>query len=464
MTLVFAPIAASLGLAVAKLSGRGLGHTGGTLDKLESIPGLRTDLDPDAFERQVEEVGSAVAAQTADLVPADGALYALRDATATVPSVPLIAASVMSKKLAIGTDLVLLDVKAGSGAFMKTPDDAAELAEACTALAKDWGRPTRAAVTDMSQPLGEAIGNALDVVEAVRLLRGELHGRLRDAAVMFAGEAVSRLSDVPMGEGRARAAAALDSGEALEAFRAMVQAQGGDPRVVDDPEGVLPAAPVVRPFAAERAGTPGGRRRRGARARERRARRGEEEEGRPDRPGGRHRLPAEGGRPPRGRTGARAGARPQRRGRGGVHPIDPGRDDPLGRSGRASAARVRVARLVDDLKFAAYLGISLVPALVLHEYAHAFVAVRLGDPTAKRWGRLTLNPKPLIDPFGSLILPALALILVAARGVLLLPVFAYAKPMPVDPTSFKNPRRDLRLVVLAGLLANIVLAFLAGAR
>ncbi|HEU4832081.1 MAG TPA: site-2 protease family protein, partial [Actinomycetota bacterium] len=117
---------------------------------------------------------------------------------------------------------------------------------------------------------------------------------------------------------------------------------------------------------------------------------------------------------------------------------------------------------MDDLKFAVYLGISLVPALVLHEYAHAFVAVRLGDPTAKRWGRLTLNPKPLIDPFGSLILPALALILVAARGVLLLPVFAYAKPMPVDPTFFKSPRRDLRLVVLAGLLANILLAFLGG--
>jgi pyrimidine-nucleoside phosphorylase len=255
VTLVFTPIAASLGLAVAKLSGRGLGHTGGTLDKLESIPGLRTDLDPGSFERQVEQVGSAVAAQTDDIVPADGALYALRDATTTVPSIPLIAASVMSKKLAIGTDLVLLDVKAGSGAFMKTPEDAAELAEACAALAKDWGRPMRAAVTDMSQPLGEAIGNALDIVEAVRLLRGELHGRLRDAAVVFAGEAVSRLLGVPMGEGRARAAAALDSGEALEAFRAMVQAQGGDPRVVDDPEGVLPAAPVVRSFAAERAGT-----------------------------------------------------------------------------------------------------------------------------------------------------------------------------------------------------------------
>jgi Zn-dependent protease len=117
---------------------------------------------------------------------------------------------------------------------------------------------------------------------------------------------------------------------------------------------------------------------------------------------------------------------------------------------------------MEDLKFAAYLGISLVPALVLHEYAHAFVAVRLGDPTPKRWGRLTLNPKPLIDPFGSLILPALALILVAARGELLLPVFAYAKPMPVDPSYFKNPRRDQAYVVLAGLLANILLAILAG--
>jgi pyrimidine-nucleoside phosphorylase len=255
VTLVFTPIAASLGLAVAKLSGRGLGHTGGTLDKLESIPGLRTDLDPESFERQVEQVGSAVAAQTDDIVPADGALYALRDATATVPSIPLIAASVMSKKLALGTDLILLDVKAGSGAFMKTPEDAAELAEACAALAKDWGRPTRAAVTDMSQPLGEAIGNALDIVEAVRLLRGELHGRLRDAAVVFAGEAVSRLLGVPMGEGRARAAAALDSGEALEAFRRMIQAQGGDPRVVDEPEQVLPSAPVRRPITAERAGT-----------------------------------------------------------------------------------------------------------------------------------------------------------------------------------------------------------------
>jgi pyrimidine-nucleoside phosphorylase len=254
VTLVFAPLAASLGLAVAKLSGRGLGHTGGTLDKLESIPGLRTDLEPGAFERQVEEIGCAVAAQTADLVPADGAFYALRDATATVPSIPLIAASVMSKKLAVGTDLVLLDVKAGSGAFMKTPKDAKALAKACAALAADWGRPTRAAVTDMSQPLGDAIGNALDIEEAISLLRGDMKGPLRDASVMFAGEALSRLTGVGTGEGRGRAAQALDSGEALETFRAMIAAQAGDPRVVDDPGGVLPQAPVVRTVTAPSSG------------------------------------------------------------------------------------------------------------------------------------------------------------------------------------------------------------------
>jgi pyrimidine-nucleoside phosphorylase len=254
VTLVFAPLAASLGLAVAKLSGRGLGHTGGTLDKLESIPGLRTDLEPDAFERQVEAIGCAVAAQTADLVPADGALYALRDATATVPSIPLIAARVMSKKLAVDTDLVLLDVKAGSGAFMKTPKDAKALAKACAALAAEWGRPTRAAVTDMSQPLGQAIGNALDIAEAISLLRGEMRGPLRDACVMFVGEALSRLTGVHMGEGRGRAAQSLDSGEALEAFRAMITAQGGDPHVVDDPAAVLPQAPVVRTVAAPSSG------------------------------------------------------------------------------------------------------------------------------------------------------------------------------------------------------------------
>jgi pyrimidine-nucleoside phosphorylase len=254
VTLVFAPLAACLGLAVAKLSGRGLGHTGGTLDKLESIPGLRTDLSPERFERQVAETGCAVAAQTADIVPADAALYSLRDATATVPSVPLIAASVMSKKLAVRSDLILLDVKAGSGAFMKTDAEAGDLARACVSLAEGWGRPCRAAVTDMSQPLGEAIGNALDIAEAVDVLSGRHRGRLRDAVVVFAGEAVSRLLGIPMGEGRAAAAEALDDGRALEWFGRMVEAQGGDRRVVDDPGAVLPRAPIVRPIEADRDG------------------------------------------------------------------------------------------------------------------------------------------------------------------------------------------------------------------
>jgi pyrimidine-nucleoside phosphorylase len=254
VTLVFAPMMASLGMAAAKLSGRGLGHTGGTLDKLESIPGLRTDLSPDELSRQVEEVGCAVAAQSKDLVPADGALYALRDATATVPSVPLIAASVMSKKLAVGTDLIVLDVKAGSGAFMKTPEEAAELASACLGLAKGWGRDCRAAVTDMSQPLGDAIGNALDVAEAVSVLRGEHTGRLTELTLQLAARAQEALLGAAETEARERAERALSSGEALEAFRRMVEAQGGDPRVTDDPTGVLPRAPVVQPLLAPGAG------------------------------------------------------------------------------------------------------------------------------------------------------------------------------------------------------------------
>jgi pyrimidine-nucleoside phosphorylase len=254
VTLVFAPLAASLGLAVAKLSGRGLGHTGGTLDKLESIPGFRTDLDPEAFERQVEEIGCAVAAQTEDLVPADGALYALRDATATVPSITLIAASVMSKKLAVETDLILLDVKAGSGAFMKTPGDAETLASACVDLAARWGRRCRAAVTDMSQPLGEAVGSALDVVEAVEVLKGERPGRLTDLAVEFGAVAQIDLLGAAEEEARQRATEALSSGAAADAFRRMVEAQGGDPRVVDDPGDVLPRAPVVTRILAERSG------------------------------------------------------------------------------------------------------------------------------------------------------------------------------------------------------------------
>ncbi len=254
LTLVFAPLAAAVGLAVAKLSGRGLGHTGGTLDKLESIPGLRTDLAPARIQQQVERIGCAVAAQSASIVPADGALYALRDATATVPSIPLIAASVMSKKLAVITDLIVLDVKAGSGAFMKTTDQAFALARSCLDLARGFHRPARAAVTDMSQPLGDAIGNALDVIEAVEVLRGDRRGRLRDLAVLFVADALSATTGTSLEEATARAAAALDDGSGLERFRAMVLAQGGDPRVADDPVAVLPRAAVVIPLLADREG------------------------------------------------------------------------------------------------------------------------------------------------------------------------------------------------------------------
>ena len=255
VTLVFAPLAASLGMAVAKLSGRGLGHTGGTLDKLESIPGLRTDLSPEQMRRQVAEVGCAVGAQSPRLVPADGAFYALRDATATVPSIPLIAASVMSKKLAVQTDLIVLDVKAGAGAFMKTPEDAHMLARACQALAQRWERAARIAVTDMEQPLGDAVGNALDVKEAVEVLKGEHRGRLRELVIAFAARAASVTLAHDLGDAASDAERAIDDGSALERFREMVQAQGGDPRVVDDPAGVLPVAPVVVPIAADRAGT-----------------------------------------------------------------------------------------------------------------------------------------------------------------------------------------------------------------
>jgi len=254
VTLVFAPLAASLGLAVAKLSGRGLGHTGGTLDKLESIPGLRTDLEPERIAQQVHEVGCAVAAQSSRLVPADGALYALRDATATVPSVPLIAASVMSKKLAVASDLILLDVKAGSGAFMKDPARARSLAEACLALAYGAGRPCGVAITDMSQPLGEAIGNALDINEAVQVLRGSRRGLLRDLSIWFAARALEATGGIHFDEASARAATALDDGSASERFARMIEAQGGDPRVTEDPGSVLPRAPLVVPLLADRTG------------------------------------------------------------------------------------------------------------------------------------------------------------------------------------------------------------------
>jgi pyrimidine-nucleoside phosphorylase len=244
-TLVVGPLAAALGMQVIKLSGRGLGHTGGTLDKLESIPGFRVGLDPDELLDQVERIGLAVAAQTADLVPADKAIYALRDVTATVGNVALIASSVMSKKLAGGAASILLDVKTGSGAFMHETAEAVELARTCVGLGRAAGRATGALVTDMSQPLGELVGNAVEVREAVEALRGERPGRFLDLCLTLTGHLAALAGRAGDPEaGRRDAERALERGDGLERFRDFVAAQGGDPRVVDDLS-LLPQAPVT---------------------------------------------------------------------------------------------------------------------------------------------------------------------------------------------------------------------------
>ncbi|MFA9445161.1 thymidine phosphorylase [Egicoccus sp. AB-alg6-2] len=243
-TLIVGPLLAAAGCQVAKLSGRGLGHTGGTLDKLESIPGLRVDLGADELEAQVERIGLAVAAATQDLVPADKRLYALRDVTATVASPALIASSVMSKKLAGGAQHVLLDVKAGDGAFMESVPEAHDLAQLCVEIGEAHGRRTGALVTDMSQPLGDAIGNALEVGTAVEVLQGERGGRLRDLSLALAA-GLLELTGVEPGEASDRVADLLDRGAALDNFREFVAAQGGDTSVAEEPWDVLPRAPIV---------------------------------------------------------------------------------------------------------------------------------------------------------------------------------------------------------------------------
>jgi len=244
-TLVAAPIMSAAGLVVAKLSGRGLGHTGGTIDKLESIPGLRTDLSTREFLNLAARTGLVVAAQTSQLAPADGRLYALRDVTGTIESIPLIAASVMSKKLAAGANLIVLDVKAGRGAFMRTPDAARRLAGLMVAIGRGAGRKTTALITGMDQPLGNAVGNAVEVAEAVATLRGEGPGDLRELGLALAGEA---LSSAGLESPLVRARAALDSGRAYERLTAMVEAQGGDPRALE-PGGleVAEAVPLGSP-------------------------------------------------------------------------------------------------------------------------------------------------------------------------------------------------------------------------
>lgn len=254
-TFVVAPLLAAAGCQVAKLSGRGLGHTGGTIDKLEAIPGVRTDLTIDDVRVQVERVGLAVASATADLVPADKRLYALRDVTATVPSPALIASSVMSKKIAGGASTIMLDVKAGDGAFSPHVDDAVALAELCVGIGTAHGRRTAALVTDMSQPLGDAVGNALEVVAAIEVLQGAGSMRLREVSLALAAGTLELLGRGAH-EALEEVTALLDGGAALERFGDLVVAQGGDRRVLDEPREALPAAPVVRDWAPA-AGTVG---------------------------------------------------------------------------------------------------------------------------------------------------------------------------------------------------------------
>lgn len=240
-TLVLAPLVASAGAPVAKLSGRGLGHTGGTLDKLEAIPGFRTEMSVDDLVAAVKEIGVAVAGQTGNLVPADKMLYALRDVTATVDSMPLIAGSIMSKKLAAGADALVLDVKTGDGAFLKSREEAFELARSMVSIGNGAGKKTVAIVTYMDQPLGRAVGNALEVEEAILTLQGEGPPDLEELCVFLGGWMLTlsgKCSDPQ--EGREILAEAIKNGKAINKFRELVQKQHGNAAVADDPS-LLPS-------------------------------------------------------------------------------------------------------------------------------------------------------------------------------------------------------------------------------
>ncbi|MFW6067252.1 MAG: thymidine phosphorylase [Myxococcota bacterium] len=254
VSLCLAPLVAACGVRVPMISGRGLSHTGGTLDKLEAIPGFRVDLEPESFVRQVQDLGCALAGQTEELAPADRRLYALRDVTATVESVPLITASILSKKLAEGIDALVLDVKVGRGAFMKTPEDARQLARSLVRVGKRAGIRVSAILTDMDVPLGRAVGNALETAEAMRVLHGEGPEDLRELTLALGAEML-RLGGVVRGAaaGRRRLARALEDGSAREVMRKVVAAQGGDARVVDEPDR-LPSAPLVRPVPSPKRG------------------------------------------------------------------------------------------------------------------------------------------------------------------------------------------------------------------
>ncbi len=234
-TLIVAPVVASLGVRVAKMSGRGLGHTGGTVDKLESIPGFRTTLDREAFFDVVRRVGVSVIGQSGNLAPADKKLYALRDVTATVNSIPLIASSIMSKKIAAGSDRILLDVKTGSGAFMKTLEDSIALAKEMVSIGEHVGRRTVALITDMDRPLGCAIGNALEVCEACETLQGRGPADLTEVCIELAANMLWLAEKGELAQCRSLAKQQIANGEAFAKLKEMVQAQGGDTSVLDDP-------------------------------------------------------------------------------------------------------------------------------------------------------------------------------------------------------------------------------------
>lgn len=246
ISIPLAPLVAACGVAVPMMSGRGLGHTGGTLDKLESIPGFTTELSPDRFAEILTEHGLVLAGQSGELAPADQALYALRDATGTVPSIPLISSSIMSKKLAEGLDGLLLDVKTGTGALMKTLDRSRELARTMVGIGKSYGVNTIAIITSMDQPLGAEVGNANEIQESIEVLRGQGPPDVTELTLAF-GAAMLKLGGVE--GGRDRLTRAIESGAALDKFIEVTIAQGGDPKVIEDPS-LLPIAPHEAIIAA----------------------------------------------------------------------------------------------------------------------------------------------------------------------------------------------------------------------
>lgn len=253
-TLILAPLVASAGIPVAKMSGRGLGHTGGTIDKLESIPSFNTSLSRDKFFDNVNQHGVAVVGQTGNLTPADKKLYALRDVTATVESIPLIASSIMSKKLAGGADAIVLDVKTGNGAFMKDFENAKKLAEAMVAIGKEVGRDTAAYITDMNQPLGQAVGNALEVKEAIRTLKGKGPADLTELCVELGAGMLQLAGKVSsLDQGKELLRTKLKNGEALAKFGELITAQGGSAKVIKDLS-LLPTAENKVEVKAEKSG------------------------------------------------------------------------------------------------------------------------------------------------------------------------------------------------------------------